>query len=198
MERHPAMVYKNHTTGCRPCQNCTAQNPQTRCRRKGTAARPPEPVEPRPGRPWPPGTLPAPPGDAEVNEYYGIEGMPSSWVYMHSPLPKTQFFNHNAFAKDSKRDKDIIPDLLSTPSAAWKYRWHWFWRRQQSVGWIWGFGRELIERNGRDTLRYLLMDIFICTIQQQSSDNENIHEEDRTTVRTLYLIISAKVNGSII
>jgi len=42
------------------------------------------------------------------------------------------------------------------------------------------------------------MDIFICTIQQQSSDNENIHEEDRTTVRTLYLIISAKVNGSII
>jgi hypothetical protein len=37
---------------------------------------------------------------------------------MHSPLPNTQFLNHNAFAKDSKHDKDFIPDLLSTPSAA--------------------------------------------------------------------------------
>jgi hypothetical protein len=37
---------------------------------------------------------------------------------MHSPLPNTQFFNHNAFAKNGKRDKDFIPDLLSTLSAA--------------------------------------------------------------------------------
>jgi len=28
MERHPAMVYKNHTAGCLPCQNGTAKNPQ--------------------------------------------------------------------------------------------------------------------------------------------------------------------------
>jgi hypothetical protein len=41
---------------------------------------------------------------------------------MHSPLPNTQYSNHNAFAKDSQRNKDFIPDLLSTPSAAWKYR----------------------------------------------------------------------------
>jgi hypothetical protein len=41
---------------------------------------------------------------------------------MHSPLPNTQFFNHNTFAKESKRDKDYNPDLLSTLSAAWKYR----------------------------------------------------------------------------
>jgi hypothetical protein len=44
---------------------------------------------------------------------------------------------------------------------------------------------------------YILNDIFICTIKEQCSDNENIHEEDRTTVKTLYLIISAKVNGCI-
>jgi hypothetical protein len=44
---------------------------------------------------------------------------------------------------------------------------------------------------------YILKDIFICTIKEQCSDNKNIHEEDRTTVETLYLIISAKVNGCI-
>jgi hypothetical protein len=115
MERHPAMVYKNHTAGCPPGQNGTAKNPVTRWRPKGTAAPPPDPAAP------PPGTPPAPPGDAEGNERDEIEGIPSSCVYMHSPLPNTQFFNHNAFAKESKRDKDFIPDLLSTLSAVWKY-----------------------------------------------------------------------------
>jgi len=37
MERHPAMIYKNHTAGCRPCQHGTAKNLQSRCRRKETA-----------------------------------------------------------------------------------------------------------------------------------------------------------------
>ena len=113
--RHPAMLRQNQTPGCLPCQNGTAQNPQTRWRRKGTAAPPPEPAAPQPGTP------PVPPGDAEGNESYEIEGMPSRCVYMHSPLPNTQFFNHNAFAKESKQDKDSIPDLLSTLSAAWNY-----------------------------------------------------------------------------
>jgi hypothetical protein len=116
MERHPAMVYKNHSAGCLPCQNGTAKNLVTRWRRKGTAAPPPEPAAPLPGTP------PAPPGDAEGNERDEIQDMPSRCVYMHSPLPNTQFFNYNAFAKESKRDKDFIPDLLTTLSAAWKYR----------------------------------------------------------------------------
>jgi hypothetical protein len=71
MERHPAMVYKNHTANCLPCQNGTAKNPQTCWKHKGTAAPPPEPAAP------PPGTPPAPPGDPEGNESYEIEGMPS-------------------------------------------------------------------------------------------------------------------------
>jgi hypothetical protein len=44
---------------------------------------------------------------------------------------------------------------------------------------------------------YILKDIFICTIKEQCSDNEAIHEEDRMTVKTLYLIIYANVNGCI-
>jgi len=103
MERHPAMIYKNHTASCLPCQYGTANIPPTRWRRKGTAAPPPEPAAPVPGRPTPPVTPAALPGDAEGNESYEIEGMPSRCVYMHSPLPNTQFFNHNAFGKDSKR-----------------------------------------------------------------------------------------------
>jgi len=116
LERLPAMVYTNHTAGCLPCQNGTAKNHVIRWRSKGTATPPPKLVAPLPGMP------PAPAGDTEGNERYVIEGMPSRCVYMHSPLPNTQFFFHNAIAKDSKRDKDVIPDLLSTLSAAWKYR----------------------------------------------------------------------------
>jgi hypothetical protein len=67
-------------------------------------------------------TPPAPPWGTEGNESYEIKGMPSHCVYMNFPLPITQFFNHDAFGKDSRRNKDFIPDLLSTLSAAWKYR----------------------------------------------------------------------------
>jgi len=180
MERHPAMVYNNHMAGCLPYQNGTAKNPLTRWRRKGTTARPPALAAPLPGRPSSPGTPPASQGDTEGNESYEIEGMPSRCVYMHSPHQNTQFFNHDAFAKDSKRDNPFIPDLLPILSAAWKYSWHWFWRWQQPFERIWGWGRELIERNGSfeyfhylqlaDTLKYILKDIFICTIQEQCSD----------------------------
>jgi len=121
IERHPAMVYKNHPAGCLPCPKNTVKNPQTRWRHKGTAAPPPGPAAPLPGRPPLPGTPPAPPGDTDGNESYEIESMPSNCVYLHFPLPKTQFFNHNAYAKDSKRDEDFTPDVLSALSAAWKF-----------------------------------------------------------------------------
>jgi len=110
IERHPAMVYRNHTAGYLRCQNGTAKNPQTRWRRKRTAAPPPEPQAPPLERPPPPRTPPTPPGDTDGNESYEIEGMPSKCVYLYSPHPNTQFLNHNAYAKDSKRDKDFIPD----------------------------------------------------------------------------------------
>jgi len=44
---------------------------------------------------------------------------------------------------------------------------------------------------------YHLMGIFICTMKEKCSDNENIHEAVRTTVKTLYLIISATENRCI-
>jgi len=129
-ERHRAMGYKNHSAGCLQCENANANNPLTRWRRKGTAVPPAEPAPHLPGRSLPPRNPCVPPGDAEGNKSYEIEGMASSCVYMDSPLLNTQFFNHNAFAMESKHDKDFIPDLLSTQSGALKYHWDWFWRRQ--------------------------------------------------------------------
>jgi hypothetical protein len=41
IQRHPAMLRHNQTSGCLPCQNGTAKNLQTRWRRKGTGAPPP-------------------------------------------------------------------------------------------------------------------------------------------------------------
>jgi len=122
MERHPAMVYKDHTASCLPCRNDPAKNPQTRWRRKEMGAPSTESAAPLPGRPPLPGTPPVPPGDSDGNESYEIEGMPSKCVYVHSPLPNTQCVNHNANAKDSTRDKDCVRDLVSILSAAWKYR----------------------------------------------------------------------------
>jgi hypothetical protein len=121
IESHPAMVYKNHTASCLLCQNGTANNLQTCWRHKGTAPPLLDPAAPPPETTPLPGTSTAPPSDVYRNESYEIEGMPSKCVLLHSPLPNTQFFNHNAYAKDIKRDKDFIPDLLSKLSAVWKY-----------------------------------------------------------------------------
>jgi len=41
IQRHPAMLRQNQTSGCIPCQNGTAKNPQTRWRRnRCTSTRP--------------------------------------------------------------------------------------------------------------------------------------------------------------
>jgi hypothetical protein len=104
IERHLAIVYKYQTDSCLPCQNDTAKNLQTLCRRKGTGAHPPEPAAPPPGLPPSPGRPPAPPDHTDGKTSYAIEGMPSRCVYIHSPHPNTELFNHNAYAKDSKRD----------------------------------------------------------------------------------------------
>jgi len=165
IDRHQAMIYQNQTDACLPCRNYTAKNPQTPWRRKGTGWPPAEPAAPPPAMPPSPATPPVPPSDTDGNDIQEIEGMPSSCVYIHCPHSNTQFFNHIAYAKDCKCNEDSIPDLLSTLSAAWKYRWHWFWKRQQPFKRIWEWRWELIERNGRleyyhysqlaDTLKYI-------------------------------------------
>jgi hypothetical protein len=61
-------------------------------------------VAPPPGRPPPPGTPCPPQGGSDSHESYDTPGMLSMCVYIHSSHPNTPFFNHNAYAKDSKSD----------------------------------------------------------------------------------------------
>jgi len=101
------MIREDQTDGCLPYQHRTAKNPQTRWRRKGTGAPPPQQAPPRPGTP------PAPPDDSERTQRSEREGVPPGYVYIHTLLPSARFFNLNPYANDRMRDKDVIADLLT-------------------------------------------------------------------------------------
>jgi len=107
IERHPAMVQENQMDGFHPCQNGTANNSKTRWTHKRTDAPLPELAAPPPGMP------PAPLGVTEGAARSEIEGVPPGYLYIHTPLPNSQCFYRDAYAKDRKRNKDSIPDLLT-------------------------------------------------------------------------------------
>jgi len=104
---HTAMVRENQTDGSLPCQNGTAPNLQTRWRRKGTGAPPPQLAPPRPRTP------PAPPDDSEKTQSSDTEGVPPRYVYIHTPLHSAHFCNLDPYAKDRMRHNNFFPDLLT-------------------------------------------------------------------------------------
>jgi len=55
---------------------------------------------------------PAPPSDDEGGQCSQMDNLPPGYAYSHAPLPSAQFFNLDAYAKDSKHNKDCNPDLL--------------------------------------------------------------------------------------
>lgn len=68
---------------------------------------PPEPVTPPP-------RIPAVSTfDIEGAQCSQIEILPPKYVYIHTTLPNTHFFNLDVYAKNYKGDKDFIPDLLT-------------------------------------------------------------------------------------
>ena len=82
IERHPAMVRENQMDGCLHCQNGTTKHPQTRWRCKGKGAPAPRPAPPRPEPPH------VPSGDEESSE---TEGMPPTYMSIHTQLPNARF-----------------------------------------------------------------------------------------------------------
>jgi len=40
-----------------------------------------------------------------------IDLVAARYAYLHAPLPSADIFNLGAYAKDSKHEKDFIPDL---------------------------------------------------------------------------------------
>jgi len=112
IQRHPAMLRQNQTSGCLPCQNGTAKNPQTRWTRKGTGAPPParrrewipEPTPPPPGMP------PAPTGNTSGAQTAEIINLPARYTYSHTGLPWAEYFEDD---EDTEHDTDFDPDMLT-------------------------------------------------------------------------------------
>jgi len=63
--------------------------------------------------PQPPEPPLVPPSNNDSAHHSEIEDVPPGYVYIHTPLPSAQFFNHDANAKDRKCAKDSDPDLLT-------------------------------------------------------------------------------------
>jgi len=87
IERHPAMVCKNQMDGCLSCQNGTAKYPQTCWKCNGKGAPPPRRATPRPG---------TPPVPSVHNESSETDGVPPTYVYIHTPLPSARFLSRIA------------------------------------------------------------------------------------------------------
>jgi hypothetical protein len=112
IQRHPAMLRHNQTSGCLPCQNGTANNPQTHWRLKGTGA--PPPVRRRVRTPEattpPPGTPAAPTGNTSGAEPSEIVNLPAGYTYSHTAHSCAEFFEDN---QDTEHDTDFDPDMLT-------------------------------------------------------------------------------------
>ena len=115
IERHPAMLHQNKMVRFLSCQNGTTQNPQTRWRRKGTAAPPPngcrqptpEPTPPLPSKP------PAPTSHTPGPQHSQIVNLPAGYADSHTFLPCAGFFTVNAPAQDGQDDTDFDLDILT-------------------------------------------------------------------------------------
>ena len=112
IQRHPAMLRHNQTSGCLPCQNGTGENLQTRCRPKGTDAPPPARRRVRTPEPTPPphGTPPAPSGNTSRAQPSEMVNLPAGYTYSHTGLASAEFFKAD---EDTEHDTDFDPDMLT-------------------------------------------------------------------------------------
>jgi len=112
IQRHPATLCHNHTSGCIPCQNGTSKTPQTLWRPKGTGAPPhdrsreptPEPTPPLPRTPH------TPTGNTSGAQPSESVNLPAGYIYSHTALPCAEFFDDD---EDTQHDTDSDPVMLT-------------------------------------------------------------------------------------
>jgi len=111
IKRRPAKLYQNQTSGCLPCQNGTAKNPQTRWRRNGTVAPPPDRHRERTPELTPPlpGMPPAPTGNTSTGQPSQIFHLTARYTYPNTALPCTEFFHD----EDTEHDTDFDPHMVT-------------------------------------------------------------------------------------
>jgi len=112
IQRHPVMLGQNQMSGCLPCHNGTAKNPQTPWRCKGTGSPPPargrEPtLEPTPP---PHSTPPAPTSNITGVHRSEIVKLPAGYTYSHTAPPCAESFDDD---EDTQHDTDFDPDMLT-------------------------------------------------------------------------------------
>jgi len=112
IQRHPAKLRHNQTSGCLPCQNGTTKNPETRLRCKGPGAPPPARRRVRTAEPTPPlpGSPPAPTGNISGAQPAEIVNLPAGYSYSHTALPCAEFFKDD---EDTEHKSDFDPDMLT-------------------------------------------------------------------------------------
>jgi len=112
IQRHPAMLRQNETSGCLPCQNGTAKNPQTRWTRKVTGAPPPARRRERIPQPTlpPPGTPPAPTSNTSRAQPAEITNLPAGHTYSYTALAWAEYFEDD---EDTEHDTNFDPDMLT-------------------------------------------------------------------------------------
>jgi len=112
IQRHPAMLRQNNSSGCLLCQNGTAKNPQTCWRRKGTGA--PLPDQRREPTPQPtpslPGTPAAPTGNTSGVQPSQIVDLPAGYMYSFTAFPCLEFFEDD---EDTEHHTDFDLDMLT-------------------------------------------------------------------------------------
>jgi hypothetical protein len=89
--RHLETVCDNQTDTCYPCQDGTAMNLHLGSWHQAWYAPVPEPAPPLPTFP------PVPLSDNTGAQSSEIGGVQPGSVYINTPLPNTQFFNHDAY-----------------------------------------------------------------------------------------------------
>jgi len=111
MQRHPAMLRQNQTSGCLACQNGTAKYPQTSWRRKGTGAPPPDRRRERTPELTPPlpGMPPAPTGNTPGTQPSQIVNLLAGYTHSHIALLRGEYFDDD----DTEHDTAFNPDMLT-------------------------------------------------------------------------------------
>jgi len=109
-----AMLCQYHLDKCFPCPNGTVKNPQTRWRRKGTGAAPPDRRRQRtpvPALPEP-GMTPVRPGNNAGPQHSKNVILPAGYLHSHTFLPWAECFSLDVYAQHSQHNTDFDPDML--------------------------------------------------------------------------------------
>ena len=111
IQRHPAMLRQNQTSGCLPFQHGTPKNPLTRWRRKGSGAPPPDRRRVRTPEPTPPltGRQPASTSDTAGVQPSQIVIIPAGYTHSDTALPCAECCDD----EDTMHDTDFDPDMLT-------------------------------------------------------------------------------------